>query len=139
MNEEELQAQGWRPVDIEGFCRHISPIWMRGETGAREVGLLVSQDHANVFQKSLYGGALMTFADAAFSGAVGDAVGSPYSVTAHLQTQFVAAARVGDFLRCHAEVVRQTRDLVFVRGLFKVGDRNIATADGIWKIVQAEQ
>jgi len=139
MDEETLRTDGWTAIDIEGFCRHISPIWTRGDIGAREVGLLVAPEHANAFKQSLYGGALVTFADAAFSISVGDAVGSPYSVTAHLQTQFVSAARVGEFLECRPEVVRQTRDLVFVRGMFKVGDKNVASADGIWKLVKADR
>ena len=90
---------------------------MCGEAGARDVGLLVGGDHANAFGQSLHGGALMSFADAAFSIAVGDAEASPCSVTAHLQTQFVAAAQVGDLLQCTPEVIRQTRDLVSVRSL----------------------
>lgn len=138
-DEVSLREQGWSPVDVGGFCRHISPMWTRGEGGTREVGLLIEPGHANVYQKTLYGGALMAFADAALSFGVGDSTGGGSFVTAQLQTHFTAAAKIGEFLRCRPEVIRRTRDLVFVRGLFTVDGNVIAHADGIWKVLDAER
>jgi acyl-coenzyme A thioesterase PaaI-like protein len=138
-DEASLRAQGWSPIEVEGFCRHISPMWTRGEHGARDVGLLIEPGHANVYQETLYGGALMAFADAALSFGVGDAVGGVHFVTAQLQTHFTAAARVGEFLQCRPEVIRRTRDLIFVRGLFTVEGKVIAHADGIWKVLDPER
>lgn len=67
--------------------------------------------------------------------AVGDAIGGPGSVTVSLQMHFVSSVKRGDFVVGRAELVRCTRSLCFVCGLFAVGDRVAAQADGIWKIL----
>jgi acyl-coenzyme A thioesterase PaaI-like protein len=50
---------------------------------------------------------------------------------------FVGAVKPGEFLECDAEVVRITRSLVFIRGIVRVGDRQVLAADGVWKILGA--
>ena len=41
----------------------------------------------------------------------------------------------GEFAEIEVEIVRATRSLVFLRGVMRVGDRVVATADGVWKIL----
>ncbi|MBX6747993.1 MAG: PaaI family thioesterase, partial [Acetobacteraceae bacterium] len=57
--------------------------------------------------------------------------------TVQLNTQFIAPVRVGDFVEGRAEVLRTTRSVLFVRGMLTVGDRTVAHADGVWKILGA--
>ena len=135
MDETTLRADGWSPIEVEGFCSTISPLWVKGEPGARTVGLLVRPEHANVHLRTLYGGALMTFADAALSLGVGEVLEGMFAVTAQLQTYFVAAARIGDLVECKPEIMRRTKDMVFVRALLTVNERTVAGADGIWKVI----
>ena len=56
-------------------------------------------------------------------------------VTAQMQVQFVAAAKVGELITCQPEVVRKTSSLVFVRGLIEAGGRTVASADGMFKLL----
>ena len=49
------------------------------------------------------------------------------------QTQFIAAAMEGDLVTCQPEVVRKTREIVFMRGDFRVGDRVVFTATAVWR------
>jgi acyl-coenzyme A thioesterase PaaI-like protein len=112
MDEASLQAEGWTAFGAEGFCHHISPMWMRGQPGTREIGLLIQPSHANAYGQTIYGGALMAFADAALSVGVGEALGGGFSVTAQLQTHFVSGARVGEV---------------------------VAHSDGIWKALEASR
>jgi acyl-coenzyme A thioesterase PaaI-like protein len=70
----------------------------------------------------------------------GKAVGGPDMapfVTAQMQVQFTAAARVGSFILARPEVVRKTSELVFVRSLFEADGRTVASADGIFKLLDA--
>ncbi|MND00386.1 hypothetical protein D3C83_189790 [compost metagenome] len=60
-------------------------------------------------------------------------------VTAQLQAQFVSSAQAGDFIVGRPEIVRCTRQLVFVRGLITVGEKTIASAEGIWKLLEPKQ
>ena len=86
----------------------------------------------------------MTFADMALGCGVGHAVrdGHPIAdvegshfVTVQLQVQFAAAAQVGTLIVARPEVVRKTSSLVFVRCLIAAEDRTVASADGIFKLL----
>jgi acyl-coenzyme A thioesterase PaaI-like protein len=39
----------------------------------------------------------------------------------------------GDLVTCLPEVVRRTREIVFMRGDFRVGDRVVFTATAVWR------
>jgi uncharacterized protein (TIGR00369 family) len=136
MTPAELQAAGWTAHNIEGFSEQLDTIWARGIGATREVGFLVTSRQINTHIGTCHGGALMTFADTAFGFAVVDVLGAMNCATAQLQFHFVAAARVGDFVVCKPEVVRRGGQLVFVRGLLSVGDKTVASADGIWKALE---
>ena len=53
--------------------------------------------------------------------------------TVQLDIHFVDAVRVGDFVEARCTVVRRTRTLVFMSAELVVGERVVATANGIWK------
>ncbi|MDB5968619.1 MAG: PaaI family thioesterase [Hydrocarboniphaga sp.] len=135
MDAAALQAAGWSAHEAQGFTAYIAPLWVRGIPGAgRAAGFIADERHVN-YQETVHGGALMTFADIALGWVATDALGHKRCVTAQLAIQLVSSPRVGDFVRCQAELVRCTSQMVFVRGLITVGDRTVASADGIWKVL----
>lgn len=135
MDAATLQAAGWVPREAQGFTGFLAPLWVRGTAGVdRTVGFIADPRHAN-YQETVHGGALMTYADIALGWVAADALGHTRCVTAQLAMQFVASPRVGDFISCRAELVRRTSQLVFVRGLIMAGDKTVASADGIWKVL----
>jgi acyl-coenzyme A thioesterase PaaI-like protein len=130
-----LREAGWSSIDANGFTGYIAPLWRRGTPGVdREVGFIADERHTN-YQETVHGGALMTFADIGLGWVAADAIGHTRCVTAQLAIQLVASPRVGDFISCRAELVRRTSQMVFVRGLIKAGDKTVASADGIWKVL----
>ena len=135
MDIETLAADGWTSRDAPGFTSAVGPFWRRGEGSTLEVGIIVEPRHTNSNLGALHGGALMTFADICLGLRAADAIGGSHCVTAQLQLQFVATAPVGAFVSGKPELVRQTRDMVFVRSLITTGERTVASADGIWKIL----
>jgi len=138
MDAAALKAAGWNCLEGLGFTGVAGPYWVRGGPGNREVGLLIEPRHSNDHMGSLHGGALMTFADICLGHAASDAIGGTRCVTAQLQTHFVASAKVGEREESRPEVVRRGGHLVFMRGLAMVGERAIASLDGIWKILEAQ-
>lgn len=136
MDAEELRAAGWEPVEAGGFTGQAGPFFIRRRDGMRELGLPLAEQHRNNHMGTVHGGVFMTFADMALGCAVVDAVNGTPCATASLQTQFIAGARVGEFLTCRAEVIRATKQIVFVRGLLMVGERAVASAEGIWKLLE---
>ena len=135
MDTESLQAAGWKCGEGKGFTGHLGPVWVLDGEKDRAVGMFVADYHCNDFYGTLHGGAIMTLADIGLGHGVARALGGAGCVTVSLQTQFVATARVGDFVICRSEVIRKSKHLVFVRGLITTGDVTVATAEGIWKVL----
>lgn len=136
MDHADFVAQGWSALPTRAFSAAIGTLWARGEPGAREVCLPCSDAVANDHMGMVHGGALMTFADIALGVAVVDAIGGPNCSTAQLQYHFAAGVKVGSLLLCTPEVVRRTRRMVFTRGLFRVGEETVGSADAIYNVFE---
>ena len=130
-----LEADGWTRMSGTHFNETAGPYWVRQGGAGRQVGLLSEEGHGNGHVGTVHGGVLMTFADIALGIGVVDAAHTRDCVTLQLQMQFVAAAKIGSFLTCKPELVRGTSQIVFMRGLIMAGDRTIASADGMWKLL----
>ena len=149
MDEAQLKAEGWHRLPTVRYSAALGPVWAREREGGGVDVALEAQEHlGNDSFGIVHGGALMTFADMALGCAVGYAVrhrlsfgesGSAPFVTAQLQVQFVAAAQTGSLLIARTEVVRTTSQLVFVRTLIEAGERTVASADGIFKLLDADK
>ena len=136
MNEQTLLASGWQSMIGEGFTAQLGAIWVRGPVKGRTVGFIATAQQGNNTQGAVHGGALMTFADIALGFGAADALGGKNLVTAQLQLQFVSGGKVGEFISCEPEVIRASRHLIFVRGLLCADDRVVASAEGLWKVLE---
>jgi len=130
-------AEGWKPFDTTGLAGTLGPFWSRRDGAGWRYGLLTDERHANRLGL-VHGGVLMTFADQLMGMTAWQAVERQPCVTLQMDTQFISAAKLGDFLEGTAEVVRATRSVVFVRGALCAAGREIITATGIWKRLRAE-
>lgn len=134
-----LEAEGWHRLPTRAFSASLGPTWMRGSPGAREVALVTGVEHANDHMGMVHGGVLMTFADMALGVAAADALEVPLMATAQLQFHFTAAAPMGVLLVGRPELVRQTSQLLFVRGLFEAGGKTVGMADAMFKVLAPEK
>jgi uncharacterized protein (TIGR00369 family) len=128
----------WQPRLTNDFPHFVGPVLERFADGKRVFAFQADQRHAND-RGVVHGGMLVTFADQAFGELVLDAVGRKLCATIQLNTHFIAAVQIGDFVEGHGELVRVTRSLVFVRGMLTVGDRTVAAIDGIWKVLHTQE
>lgn len=135
VTEESLRAEGWAHLPTAAFSGAIGPSFARDHQGVTQVGVLAGEMTANENIGIVHGGAILTFADIAMGYAVAHALGNAHCATAQLQYQFAGAARLGEFIVCEPEIVRKTSQLVFVRGLMRVGERTIGSADAIFKVL----
>src|SRR5690606_2856139 len=53
--------------------------------------------------------------------------------TVNLTADFLASPMVGDWVWGESDVVRVTRNLVFTQGIFRVDDKPVLRANGIFK------
>lgn len=128
--------QGWqmgRAVDpFEAFC---GPWFERADAdGHKSYAFLVDERHINA-NGVCHGGMLMTFVDAALGVAVWELGPEGFAVTVSQQTNFLKPARHGDVVSVTPVILRKTREMVFARGDFFVGDALIVSATSIWKTV----
>jgi len=117
-----------------GFSGFTGPMWSRPEGDGWAYGVLADERHANG-HGIVHGGMLVTLLDNTLGLTVWNATGQRPSVTMQLNTHFLAAAHPGEFLEARGEILRIAKSVVFVRGTLSVGDRAVAAADGIWKVL----
>jgi uncharacterized protein (TIGR00369 family) len=132
-------GDGWKKVPVEvGFEHHIGPLWAKlAAPGRMKFGFLAGPHHINL-QGVVHGGMLVTFVDHVLGGLVWYVSGKKVCVTATLNSDFVSAARIGDWIEGEGKVIRNGRSLIFVRGEVTVGERVVLAATGIWKVLGAD-
>jgi uncharacterized protein (TIGR00369 family) len=125
---------GYRRMDwFRGFGRQIGPLYERiGTSGDYTRAFLVCEHHTNGMM-NCHGGMLMAFADTAFGHAVSMKAREHYWVTVRLLTDFISAAKLGDWVEGTAQVVGQDDDLYTVQGRIWCGDRTIMSGTGVFK------
>ncbi|MEO8279404.1 MAG: PaaI family thioesterase [Ideonella sp.] len=132
----EPTANGWRQRALPGFAGLIGPLWTRKEGDQWAYGLLATAEHLNP-AGVVHGGLLTSLVDHAVSAIAWQAIGRRACVTVQLDTQFLSAARAGQFLEARGRVVRATSSLVFMQGSISVGDAEIVSASALMKIIDA--
>jgi uncharacterized protein (TIGR00369 family) len=126
---------GAENISIRGFNLHAGPFWRLPDDGeVRRFALVVSEQHMNG-SGSIHGGMLMTFADISMSQTSRAASGAKSCSTVSLTCDFVGPGKLGEVLESRVRVTRQTRTMMFVAADIVCGERIVAVATGLWKIV----
>lgn len=133
-------AEGFEPAGFSpGFLDHGGPYFLRAsDTGPRIVGLRILPHHIN-YQDAAHGGVLTTLADVALSHAVYDAERPhPGVATISLTTNFLAGAKLGDWLECQVTIDRMGGRTAYCSGLiYRVEDSGrvpVATMSGVFAV-----
>jgi acyl-coenzyme A thioesterase PaaI-like protein len=128
----EAVPHGWERLSTEAFGSHVGPFWRPPGDGFCLCGFVADGRHGNK-RNVVHGGMVATAFDIGLGHACWSAADRNPIVTVTLLIQYVDALKLGEFATVETEIVRTTRSMVFVRGVMKVADRTIATADGVWK------
>ncbi|MEM9256241.1 MAG: PaaI family thioesterase [Pseudomonadota bacterium] len=141
--EAETIPEGYEPLpDNIGFTDNLAPCYRRIDQDSVSFGLFVQEQHCNLLG-ICHGGALATLADVAGGSSVnlarGVLAGSP---TISLNLDYVAAARLGEWIQSETQQVTVKRRFAFCSGLIR-GDRGIVVRfngtfyipdhDGMWQ------
>lgn len=127
--------EGWTVRATKAFGTHIGPFYSDPADDAAGAGFLADERHGNK-RGVVHGGMLCAAFDTALGNAAWDAAGQKPCATIQLNVHFIGAVKLGEFARVAAEVVRATRSIIFLRGVMSVDGRVVATADGVWKILE---
>ena len=127
-------VSGWNSFASGPFPEIAGPYRARREGEGWAYAFVTDERHLNR-NGVVHGGALMSFADDTLGATLWEIAGRRPISTVQLNTHFVAPVRAGDVVHLRAELVRQTRTLLFVRATLDVQGRTVAALDGIWKIL----
>jgi acyl-coenzyme A thioesterase PaaI-like protein len=125
-------AAGWEPYADEGFIGLVGPFWTRRSGDTHLFAFMAQPKHHNR-RGIVQGGMLMTFADRSMGMTCWYANERQPQATVQLDMHFIDAVQIGEFVEAKCRVVRRTRALVFMSGELVVGERLVATANGVWK------
>ena len=126
---------GWEPYKDEGFIGLVCPFWQRPDGESFRYAFMAEPKHHNR-RGVVQGGMLMTFADRSMGMTCWYANGQQPQATVQLDVHFVDAVQIGEFVEAKCRVVRRTRSLVFMAADLVVGERIVASAQGVWKTVK---
>ncbi len=123
-------ALDWR----RGFVRQIGPLYRRMSDAGVTMGFRVEEHHTNGMTNA-HGGMLMSFADMAWGNVVSVETSS-YWVTVRLNCDFLAGARLGDWVEGAGELLSRDDNIFVVRGKIWCGDRVLITGAGVFKPIE---
>jgi acyl-coenzyme A thioesterase PaaI-like protein len=132
---EKLTSSGWTIVDTTGFISLVGPLWQRVVNGEHEYAIVAQDKHHNR-RGLVQGGLLRTFADRSCGMTARFVSGRPTLATVQMDTHFVDGGKIGEILLSKPRVVRATRSLIFVTTEVTAGNRCIAMANGVFKILK---
>lgn len=128
------------PSDFEparfakGFLDRSGPYFLRRDPGGIVVGLRIDEGHLN-YVGVVHGGVLTTFADVAMSLQIHELeVPSLLPVTNSLTTNFLGAARLGDWLEAHTRIDQIGKRLAHTSGQIRRGDDLVMTMTGVFSV-----
>jgi acyl-coenzyme A thioesterase PaaI-like protein len=125
-------AHGWETYGDDGFIGHVGPFWMKQDGESYRYGFVAEPKHHNR-RGVVQGGMIMTFADRSMGMTAWYANNKHPQATVHLDVHFIDAVQIGEFVEAKCRVVRRTRSLIFMSSELMVGERVVATANGVWK------
>ena len=135
MAAEKLKASGWTIVETSGFISLVGPLWQRVVNDVHEYAVIAQDKHHNR-RGLVQGGLLMTFADRSSGMTARFVSGRPTLATVQMDTHFVDGARIGEVLISKPRVIRATRSLIFTTTEVTAGNRCVATASGVFKVLK---
>lgn len=134
-DEDAPPPDGFTLAEGRGpFTTHNGPIYRRDAEDGWKRGFRVLKRHCNSFGL-VHGGWYMAFADGLLAEAVFRASGAPM-LTVRMTSDFLAAARIGDWVEGAARTTRVTRTMAFAEAEIRCGARLLFTASGVFKLME---
>ena len=127
----------WTDIEDDGFIGLVGPIsYQPFEDGIGRFRFVAEAKHKNR-GGFVQGGMLMTFADRALGMTARQKHAARAQCTVQLDMHFIRTAKIGQTVEMHCRVVRETRTLIFMDGELTCQGEILATARGVWKIIDA--
>jgi uncharacterized protein (TIGR00369 family) len=118
------------------FMATLGPLYYRPVEGGVIIALRIAEKHLNR-RGIAHGGMLVTLADSAMGMNLARAREPRlWTVTTSLSTEFVDAARRGDWVEAHVDILKLGRRLAYANCYLIVGAKRILRASGVFAVVR---
>jgi len=110
----------------------IGPFCFKFENGRSRSAFQPRREHLNG-GGTVHGGALMSFADFALFSIAHKVLAGSHAVTLTCNCEFLSAGGLDGWIESEGEVLRETRSLIFVRGIVTQQQRPLLSFSGTLK------
>tara|TARA_B110001454_G_scaffold93113_1_gene88757 strand:- start:644 stop:1063 length:420 start_codon:yes stop_codon:yes gene_type:complete len=120
----------------QGFMKHNGGILFKTiSENEYQFKATITENHLNAAGIT-HGGFIAAFVDAGAGTAAHRSAGNSPCVTISLELKFISAVRLGQELIGNTKIQKKTKTMVFLTSELTAGNRIVATASGIWKILK---
>ena len=111
----------------------VGPLVFRTEAdGTQRAAFLPERKHLNG-GGAIHGGCLMSFADFSLFAIAHNALRDTHAVTMTFNSEFIGAGALDGWVEARGEIIRDTRSVVFVRGIVTQAERPLLSFSGTLK------
>ena len=119
------------------YMANLGELYCRRNDGQIVIAMRITDQHTNM-RGIAHGGMLSSLADSALGlGLSIHCEGRNSFVTVNLSTDFVDAARPGDWVEAHVDVQKVGARVAFANCFLQVGERRILRASGVFAVMNA--
>ena len=121
-----------------GFMKHNGGLLFRTiSKDEYEFKTTIRENHLNAAGIT-HGGFIAAFVDAGAGSAAHRAANQDVCVTISLELKFISAVKLGQKLIGKTKIQKKTKSMIFLTCKLTVENKIVATASGIWKILNKE-
>jgi len=119
-----------------GFMKHNGGILFKTiSENEYQFKATINENHLNAAGIT-HGGFIAAFVDAGAGTAAHRSAGNSPCVTISLELKFISAVKLGQELIGNTKIQKKTKTMVFLTSELTAGNRIVATASGVWKILK---
>ena len=119
-----------------GFMKHNGGLFFRNISEKEyEFKTTINENHLNAAGIT-HGGFISAIVDAGAGTAAHRSVNNSPCVTISLELKFISAVKFGQELLGKTKIQKKTKSMVFLTCELTAGNKIVATASGVWKILK---
>ena len=129
-------SKKFKQISIKpGFMKHNEGLLFREiSENEFEFKTTIKENHLNTAGIT-HGGYIATIIDSGAGTGVHRGTNNSHSVTISLDIKFIGATKLGDEIIGFVKILKRTKSMVFLICHLKSNEKIIASASGIWKIL----
>ena len=119
-----------------GFMKHNGGIMFKTiSENEYQFKATITENHLNA-SGITHGGFIAAFVDAGAGTAAHRSADNNPCVTISLELKFISAVKLGQELVGYTKIQKRTKTMIFLTSELMAGNRIVATASGVWKILK---